>query len=225
VDGQHAARYAMLPESEIKSIKRSVKMEPLLRNEEEKDFNIVENITREAFWNMYTPGCDEHLLLHNLRNSKDFVKELDFVAIYNNQIVGNIVYAKTKIINADKEYTVLTFGPISVAPEYQRKGIGSKLVEHSKEIAKEMGYQAIIIYGDPAYYSRFGFQEAKNYNITDKNGAFSSALLVLELYQDALNDINGIFNEGDNYNINERELKEFDKGFVKKEKGPPKKLI
>jgi predicted N-acetyltransferase YhbS len=88
-----------------------------------------------------------------------------------------------------------------------------------------MGYKAIIIYGDPAYYSRFGFKEAKNYNITDKEGNFPSALLVLELYQNALNGINGIFDEGENYNINESELAEFEKGFVKKEKGIPKRPI
>jgi predicted N-acetyltransferase YhbS len=201
-------------------------MELLVRHEEEKDYSIVENITREAFWNMYAPGCVEHLLVHKLRDTKEFVKELDFVAIiYNNTIAGNIVYAKTKIINPDKEYTVLTFGPISVLPEYQSKGIGSKLIEHTKILAKEMGYKAIIIYGDPTYYSRFGFKEAKNYNITDKEGNFPSALLVLELYQNALNGINGIFDEGENYNINESELTEFEKGFVKKEKGISKKPI
>jgi len=120
-----------------------------LRLEEEKDYFIVENITREAFWNHHVPGCDEHLLIHNLRKTNEFIKELDFVAINNNKIIGNIVYVKAKIINNDMEYTVLTFGPISVLPEYQNNGIGSKLINHTVKISKEMGYKCIIIYGDP----------------------------------------------------------------------------
>jgi predicted N-acetyltransferase YhbS len=54
-------------------------MEISLRLEEEKDYRIVEELTREAFWNLYIPGYDEHLLVHNLRKSKEYVKNLDFV--------------------------------------------------------------------------------------------------------------------------------------------------
>ncbi|MDR1556230.1 MAG: hypothetical protein LBS88_04265 [Tannerellaceae bacterium] len=91
-------------------------MKITVRLEEEKDYRLVEELTREAFWNVHFPGCDEHLLIHNLRKTKEFIKELDFVAIYNNKIVGNIVYVETKIKDTDKEYSVLTFVPISVLP-------------------------------------------------------------------------------------------------------------
>jgi predicted N-acetyltransferase YhbS len=74
-------------------------MEVVIRNEEEDDFAIVEEITREAFWNVHFPGCNEHLLIHNLRGADEFVKELDYVAVFNNEIVGNIVYVKTKVID------------------------------------------------------------------------------------------------------------------------------
>jgi len=190
-----------------------------LRLEEEKDYFIVENITREAFWNHYVPGCDEHLLIHNLRKTNEFIKELDFVAINNNKIIGNIVYVKAKIINNDMEYTVLTFGPISVLPEYQNNRIGSKLINHTVKLSKEMGYKGIIIYGDPEYYKRFGFKESKQYKITNKEKKYPAALLVLELYPNALNGIEGIFDEGKAYEVDSNEIEEFDKKFIKKEKG------
>jgi len=190
-----------------------------LRLEEEKDYFIVENITREVFWNHYVPGCDEHLLIHNLRKTNEFIKELDFVAINDNKIIGNIVYVKAKVINNDKEFTVLTFGPISVLPEYQNNGIGSKLINHTIKLSKEMGYKGIIIYGDPKYYKRFRFKESKLYKITNKDKKYPAALLVLELYPKALNGVEGIFDEGKAYEVDKNEMEEFDKKFIKKEKG------
>jgi predicted N-acetyltransferase YhbS len=141
---------------------------------------------------------------------------LDYVAVYDNKIVGNIVYVEAKVKSTENEHTVLTFGPLSVLPEYQNKGIGSKLIEHTKQLSKEMGYKAIIIYGNLAYYQRFGFKESIHYGITNKKERYSAALLVLELYPNALNGIKGIFDEGKIYEIDKKEFEEFEKGFVKK---------
>ncbi len=127
----------------------------ILRREEPKDYKEVENITREAFWNHHVPGCDEHYLVHVMRGSKDFIPELDFVALDGDKIVGNIMYTKSSVTKDNDEVcTVLCFGPISVLPEYQGKGVGTKLIEHTKVLAREMGYSAILIYGDPEYYTR-----------------------------------------------------------------------
>jgi predicted N-acetyltransferase YhbS len=193
-------------------------MEVKLRLEEENDYRIVEELTREAFWNVHFPGCDEHLLIHNLRKTKEFIYDLDFVAVFEDIIIGNIIYVEARIIDPEKEYILLTFGPVSVLPEYQNKGVGSKLINQTIQLSRRMGYKAIIIYGDPEYYQRFGFRESKRYSITNKEGKYPAALLVLELYQNSLNGITGIFDEGKIYEIDENELEEFDKGFMKKEK-------
>jgi len=193
-------------------------MEIALRPETEKDYRTVEEVTREAFWDVYIPGCDEHLLIKNLRKMKNFVPALDFVAEHNGKIVGNIVYAEASVRDGGREHTVLTFGPISVLPEYQKNGIGSKLVRHTIQLAREMGYKAIIIYGEPGYYGRFGFTASKEFRITNKENKFPASLLVLELYPRALDGIEGAFDEGAAYVIDEKELAEFEKGFAKKEK-------
>jgi predicted N-acetyltransferase YhbS len=190
----------------------------LLRPEEEKDHNIVENLTREAFWNVYRPGCDEHLLIHNMRKVKEFIKELDYVAIFNNEIAGNIVYVKAKVIHADREYDVLTFGPVSVLPKYQKKGIGKRLIKHTVAKSREMGFNAIIIYGSPDYYEKFGFRNTREYGITDMENNYHDALMALELYSGALKNINGKFFEGEVYKIDKKELEVFEKKFPYKEK-------
>ena len=133
-------------------------MEIIIRHEQEVDYRNVEELTREAFWNRYVPGCDEHYLVHSMRSMPAFLPDLDFVAEYHGNVIGNIMYTKATIFGDDgRQYPVLTFGPISVLPEYQGRGIGSKLIQHTKAIAKSLGYQAILIYGDPEFYKRVGF--------------------------------------------------------------------
>jgi predicted N-acetyltransferase YhbS len=191
-----------------------------LRLEKEDDYRTVEEITREAFWNLHAPGCDEHLLVRNLRKAKVFIPALSFVAVCDGKIVGNIVYAEACVKNDEvsNERTLLTFGPLSVLPGYQKKGIGSKLIQHTLPLAREMGYSAVIIYGDPEYYKRFGFKASKEFFITNKEKRYPAALLVLELYPHALARVEGVFDEGAAYEVDPRESEEFDKTFVKKEK-------
>ena len=189
-----------------------------IRPEEEKDYNSVENLTREAFWNVYRPGCDEHLLIHNIRNKKEFIKELDYVAVFNNVIVGSIIYAKAKVIGINKEYDVITFGPVSVLPICQKNGIGKKLIEHTIAKSKIMGFNAILIYGNPKYYEKFGFKNSKEYKITDMEGNYNDALMALELYPDSLKNISGKFFEGEAYKIDKKELEIFERNFPYKEK-------
>ena len=190
-----------------------------LRNETPLDYQSVEELTREAFWNNHVPGCDEHYLLHIMRNSDSFIRELDFVAEIDGKIVANIVYTKSKIIGDNGEdYAVITFGPLSVLPEYQRKGVGAMLIKHTTELAKELGYIAILIYGDPRYYNKFGFVEAENYDIRTSGNMYSVPLQALELYQGALLDCRGCFFEDSVFEIDETAAKEFDKNFPEKEK-------
>lgn len=190
-----------------------------LRNETDLDYRSVEELTREAFWNHHVPGCNEHYLLHIMRNCDAFIRKLDFVAEIDGKVVANIVYAKSKIIgDSGEHYDVITFGPLSVLPEYQGKGIGGMLIKHTKEIAKELGYRAILIYGDPGYYSKFGFVEAENYDIRNSNNMFAVPLQALELYTGALTDCAGCFFEGSVFEIDENTAEEFDSAFPKKDK-------
>ena len=103
-----------------------------IRLEEEKDYFEVENLTREAFWNVYRPGCFEHLIVNKIRKDKCFVKDLDYVIEDDDKIVANIIYAKTRLkFDNGKEKETLLFGPVSILPEYQRKGYGSRIIEYT----------------------------------------------------------------------------------------------
>ena len=194
-------------------------MNLLIKQTSQEDFEITENITREAFWNVYKPGCSEHLVLHNLRKSQSYVKELDLVAIYNNQIVGHIILTKAKVVDTLKnEYEVLCAGPLSVLPDFQSKGIGTKLLNESIRLSKDLGFRGIILFGRPDYYHRFGFMNAKNFEITTKDYQNFEPFMALELYDKALCGVKGRFIDDHSFDVNEEELKEFEKKFPYKEK-------
>lgn len=208
-------------ESKQKEI--NIIMEILIQRTKPNDFLITENITRETFWNLFKPGCDEHLVLHNLRKSNCYISDLDRIALSNNRIIGHSITTKANVVDTqNNEHQVLCVGPISVLPEFQKKGIGAKLLNESIALAEELGYSGMILFGHPDYYHRFGFVNAHKYGITTKEGMNFEPFMALELHQNALLTVSGKFYEDNAFEINEEELNEFEKLFPKKEKGKPK---
>ena len=83
-------------------------MNIIIRLENQNDYEEVEDLTREAFWDIYHPGCEEHFVVHKLRKVSAFIPELDFVAVQDDQIVGNIIYSKSKVVDRNNnEHAVL----------------------------------------------------------------------------------------------------------------------
>ena len=190
-----------------------------IRNEKEDDYKIVEEITRNAFYNLYVPGCVEHYLVHIMRQHEDFIPALDFVAELDGQVIGNIMYTKAKLVDEEGcEKAILTFGPVSIAPEYQRMGYGKRLIEHSFEQAVLMGYDVIVIMGSPMNYVGRGFKSCKKYNVCLENGKYPAAMMVKELIPNALDGRKWLYRESPIMAISEEEAMRYDDSFEKIEK-------
>lgn len=130
------------------------------RNETPADYRAVENLTREAFWNVYKPGCDEHFILHNFRTRSEFVPELDIIMEEEGILVGHVMFARAEIkLNNSKTLPIMTFGPISIAPEFKHKGYGTVLLRYAMEKAKKMDCGALAITGNIDFYGKSGFGE------------------------------------------------------------------
>ncbi len=158
-----------------------------IRLETKDDYEYVENMIRRSFYNVYMPGCIEHFIAKQIRNHKDFIKELDFVLEVDGKIVGNIMYTKSILKDEQgNQKDILTFGPVCIEKEYQRKGYGKKLIEYSLQKAKELGYDAIVIVGSPSNYVSLGFKSCKLFDISIENGKYPSAMLVKVLKENAL---------------------------------------
>jgi predicted N-acetyltransferase YhbS len=183
------------------------------------DFETTEHLTRDAFWDVYKPGADEHLVLHKLRESESYIEDLDLVALEGERIIGHIICTRAKVIDEkNEEHPVLCAGPFSILTELQGKGYGSSLMEHCIKKGAELGYAGMVLFGNPGYYHRFGFRNAAVFGITTKEGMNFEPFMALELQKEGLKGVRGRFFEDGSFSVDKEELEEFEKRFPRREK-------
>ena len=191
----------------------------IIRNETPADYRTVENLTREAFWNVYRPGCLEHYVLHTFRTDPAFVPELDLVMELDGEIIGHVMYVRSAIKADDgRMIPIMTFGPISIAPQYKRQGYGKKLLDHSMEKAKSMGAGALAITGNIDFYGKSGFLVSKTRGVRYEDDPDADYFLIAELEPGFLDGISGTYKDPEGYFVDEKEAEEFDASFPPKEK-------
>jgi Predicted acetyltransferase len=198
------------------------KIDYTIRLEKPEDHRETENLIREAFWNIYKPGCLEHFVLHCYRDRDDFVPELDFVMEKDGKIIGQIMYVHAAIEADDgREIAIMTFGPIGIAPEFKRQGYGKALLDHSLEEAKKLGAGAICMEGNIDFYGKSGFVVASTKGIhyyAEPKDAEVPYFLLKELEPGFLDGITGTYHTPEGYYVDEEEAEKFDETFPKKEK-------
>lgn len=194
----------------------------IIRNETKEDYRKVENLTREAFWNVYRPGCMEHYVLHCYRDDPAFVPELDFVMELNNELIGQVIYVRSEIdCDNGRKAPIMTFGPIGIAPEYKRQGYGKHLLDYSMEKAKETGVGAPVVTGNILFYGKSGFVPAKTKGVRYADDPEADYLLIKELIPGFLDGISGTYKDSEGYFVCEKNpeaFERFEATFLKKEK-------
>ena len=195
----------------------------VIRLERKEEYRAVEELVREAFWNVYRPGCSEHYVIHVLRDDPAFVKELDFVMEQDGNLIGQNTFMRT-IIEADDGRTipVLTMGPIGITPELKGKGYGKALLDYSLEKAAETGAGAVLFEGNIGFYGKSGFDYAGKFGIRYHDlpeDADASFFLCKELIPGYLDGITGVYQTPQGYYVKDEDVDAFDKGF------PPRKKL
>ncbi len=191
-----------------------------IRLETPADYNTVENLTREAFWNVYRPGCLEHYVLHMFRNRPEFVKELDLVLEIGGQIIGHVMFVRAEITTDDgRSLPIMTFGPISIHPDYQRKGYGKRLLDYALDKAAEMGVGAVCMEGNIDFYGKCGFDVASKSGIhyyAEPREDVVPYFLLRQLQEGFLEGVTGVYRTPEGYFVDETEAEEFDRQFTPK---------
>lgn len=194
----------------------------IIRLEREEDQREVENLIREAFWNVYRPGCSEHYVMHMLRHDPVFVRELDFVMEKDGRIIGQNMFARTYIDADDgKRIPILTMGPICISPDMKRKGYGKKLLDYSLAEAAKLGFGAVLFEGNIGFYGKSGFDYAEKFGIRYHDlpeGADASFFLCKELISGYLDFVTGVYRTPGGYYVDDSDVEKFDKDFPPKVK-------
>ncbi len=133
----------------------------LIRQAQAQDYSEVFTIAQSAFATAEHSDGDEHELIKSLVQSSSFIPELSLVTEIEGKIVGHILFTKIKIGNSAE----LALAPLSVAPEFQKRGIGSKLILEGHKRAKDLGYNFCVVLGSEKYYPRFGYKKASDFGI------------------------------------------------------------
>lgn len=194
----------------------------IIRLERKEEHREVENLIREAFWNVYRPGCLEHYVIHQLRHDPAFVKELDFVMEKDGRIIGQNMFMHASIKADDgREIPIMTMGPICICNELKRRGYGKILLDASVERAKALGCGALCFEGNIAFYGRSGFTYASEFGIRYHGlpeGADASFFLCQELIPGYLDGVTGVYTPPQGYFVDEAEAEAFDREFPPKVK-------
>ncbi|MGN0516190.1 GNAT family N-acetyltransferase [Eubacterium sp.] len=194
----------------------------VIRLERKEEHRKVENLVREAFWNVYRPGCSEHYVLNQMRDDPAFVSELDFVMEKDGELIGQNVFVKANIKCDDGTLLpIMAMGPICIAPEYKRQGYGKILLDYTLEKAREYGCKAVCFEGNIDFYGKSGFTFAREYGIRYHDlpeGMDDSFFLCKELEKGYLDGVTGEYAPPQLYMVDDNDVEEFDKGFEYKEK-------
>ena len=164
------------------------KEEPVhVRQEQPDDFPAIYELVRSAFALAPTKDGDEQDYVVSLRNSRKYVPRLALVAEEGGRIIGHILLTRTSLEKGMSDSEELLLSPVSVAPKHQRKGVGGALIREALRIARNLGYAAVFLCGEPEIYRRFGFRPASEFRIVNRGVAPSDKVLACELYPGALN--------------------------------------
>ena len=199
-----------------------MKNDCIIRLEKTEEHRETEALVREAFWNVYHPGCLEHYVLNQLRNDEAFMPELNFVMEKDGRLIGQNMFMRAAIKADDgSDLPIMTMGPICISPELQGQGYGKRLLDYSLEKAAELGCGALCFEGNINFYGKSGFTYASEFGIRYHGlpeGADTSFFLCKELKKGYLDGISGEYTPPKGYFVDEAEAEEFDKQFTPKEK-------
>lgn len=157
--------------------------ELLIREEEEKDQAVVRAVNSWAFGR--TSEAD---LVDALREQERSAVSL--VAEKGGRVVAHIMFSPVSIAGR-AHLKLMGLGPMAVAPEHQRHGVGSGLVRAGLEKCKQLGFGAVVVLGHPEYYRRFGFVPSVRFGMSCEYEAPRDAFMAMELEPGFLRDAAG----------------------------------
>lgn len=163
----------------------------MIRKETEQDFEEIYNLVKVAFQTANVSDGKEQDFVNQLRGGETYIPELALVAEEKGCLVGHIMLSKATVTDGDNRHEVLYLAPVSVVLGRRNAGIGSALIGESFRLARKMGYTAVFLVGDPAYYRKFGFRSVADYGVTTTHDIPVEYVMACELVPQGLEGVSG----------------------------------
>lgn len=191
-----------------------------IRQETKKDWKDTEITAREAFWDLYRPGCVEHLTARRLHEDPSYEPALSFVAYDDDakKQIGFILASRARIEGNAKERKIYSLVSLAVLPKWQGRGVGRRLIHEAMKAAQNHGADALIAIGKPSYFRPFGFRPASDFHLLYE-GLEGDVIpfFMIRVFHKKL-DYRGIYRENPALAVTAEEADAFDKNFPPKEK-------
>lgn len=164
----------------------------IIRPEKPEEFDEIYDLVKTAFLTAQVSSGDEQNFVNRLRAGEGYMPDLALVAQEEGgKIVGHIMLTRTFVATGVDAHPLLLLAPLSVALDHRKKGLGQRLVKEAFERAIAQGHKAVVVVGDPAYYSRFGFKPSVDFGIINGNDIPTQYVMACELVADALKNVKG----------------------------------
>ena len=162
-----------------------------IREEEESDYPVVEQLIELAFRNEEKSDHQEHFLVGNLRRCDAFIPQLSLVAELDGEVVGHILMTKVEIVSESSSVVSLGLAPVAVLPRVQKMGVGSALIREAHKRAAELGFSSVVLLGHKDYYPKFGYGKAIDFGIEFPFEVPHEYCMAVELLPGGLKNVHG----------------------------------
>jgi putative acetyltransferase len=154
-----------------------------IREEMQGDHAGVRSLTIAAF-----EGVEQAELIDMLRGSDEVIS---IVGEQTNSLLGHVLFSKVCIEGPGSNLSAVALAPLAVSPNFQGRGVGTRLVLDGLVLCKSAGHDLCLVLGDSAYYSRFGFVPAVPHGLNNPWGGDDGNFMVCELTENALSNCSG----------------------------------
>jgi predicted N-acetyltransferase YhbS len=171
----------------------------MIRAERPSDAPVIADVVRRAYRDVSHSDHREHLMVERLRETEAFVSDLSLLAEVAGQVAGHVLLTTALIRNAHSTAKTLALAPLSVAPQFQRRGVGGQLLRAAHARGTVLGFGSIVVIGPPDYYRRFGYEPLGDYPIALPFAVPDGNAMILPLRPDGLAGVSGVLAYADGW--------------------------
>lgn len=161
-----------------------------IRIARKEDYSQIYRLVKAAFETAEVSDGKEQDFVLALRKGENYLPDLELVAEQEGELIGHIQFTRFPIVDGE-DIRALLLAPLCVKQKARKKGVDGALIKEGFRRAKDKGYKAVFLVGNPRYYGRFGFRQAETFGFWNVSGIPNTFVLACELERGTLDGSRG----------------------------------